>query len=450
MTGENSKQLPKAIFKYDTAVKILRRLRDAGFEAYFAGGCVRDLLLRRRPQDYDIVTDARPDNIKSIFEKTIPVGEQFGVMKVLLAGAEFEVATFRTDEAYSDGRRPKSVRFSKAHEDAQRRDFTINGMLYDPTVGKVIDYVEGQQDLAAQVVRAIGDPAARFAEDYLRMLRGVRFGATLGFRIERRTWDAIRANAVKTADISGERVRQELELMLLDPKRRAAIELLDESGLLKHILPEVSAMKGVRQGRLLHPEGDVWRHTLLSLDSMREGDFPFAMAVLLHDVGKPATADASADRPFLNHERVGEDISRKIAGRLRLSKREGDTIAFLVRYHMVLKDVQQMRKSTLKRTIGHELFPQLAELHRIDAVASDGDLSNYEFAMDTADRLSHEEVKPEPLVNGNDLKAMGIEPGPQMGRILDRLYTAQLEEEIATRDEALALASKMAEEGSKE
>jgi poly(A) polymerase len=450
MNGGEPTRLPNAIFKYDAAVKVLRDLRDAGFQAYFAGGCVRDLLLRRRPQDYDIVTDARPEEMKGIFEKTIPVGEKFGVMKVVVSGAEFEVATFRTDEGYADGRRPRAVKFSKSWEDARRRDFTINGMFYDPVSGDVQDYVEGRKDLAARLVRAIGDPEVRFSEDYLRMLRAVRFAASLSFEIDRRTWDAIRSNAEKIKDISGERIRQELELMLLSDRPRASLELLDHAGLLRHILPEVAALKGVRQGRLLHPEGDVWRHTLLSLEHAGEADFPMAMAVLLHDVGKPVTAGASGERPFLNHERVGEVIARKIGRRLRLSKRETEIIAFLVRHHMILKDVREMRKSTLKRVLGHGLFPQLAELHRIDALASNGDLSDYEFAMTAVEELSREEVKPAPLVDGNDLKAIGIEPGPGMGLILERLYTAQLEEEVCSREEALALARKLAAEDLKE
>lgn len=440
---------PQAIFKYDGAMRVVRTLKDHGYQAVFAGGCVRDLLLRRRPQDYDIATDAKPEEVKALFEKTIPVGEEFGVVKVVRAGLEFEVATFRTDLAYSDGRRPSGVKFGKSYEDAQRRDFTVNGIFFDPVSGGVTDHVGGRRDLAARRIRAIGDPEKRFGEDYLRMLRAVRFAAGLGFEIERKTFEAMRANAPRIEATSGERIRAELETMLVDSNRRRALELLEASGLLEVILPELAATREVRQGRLLHPEGDVWEHTLLAMEHLEDPSFELAMGVLLHDIGKPPAADSQA-RPFLNHERIGERIVRGIAGRLKLSKRETEVIAFLVRYHMILKDVTRMRKSTLKRIIGHELFDELAELHRIDALASSGDLSNYEFVMRKAGEFSDEEVKPERLVNGHDLAEIGIKPGPRMGVILEKLYTAQLDEEITTREEALEMAGRLAEEAPKE
>lgn len=439
----------QAIFKYDAAMKVVRTLRDDGYQAVFAGGCVRDLLLRRRPQDYDIATDAKPEDVKALFERTIPIGEEFGVMKVVLGGVEVEVATFRSDLSYSDGRRPSGVKFGKSYEDAQRRDFTVNGMFFDPVAGGVIDHVGGRRDLAARRIRAIGDPEKRFGEDYLRTLRAVRFAAGLGFEIERETFEAIQAGAGRIEAISGERIRAELETMLVDPNRRRALEILDASGLLAVILPEVAAARGVRQGRELHPEGDVWEHTLLSMGHLEDPSFELAMGVLLHDIGKPPSAAAEV-RPFLNHERIGERMTRGIAARLKLSKRETEVIAFLVRYHMILKDVTHMRKSTLKRIIGHELFGELAELHRIDALASNGDLSNYEFAMRKAGELSEEEVKPDPLVNGRDLAEVGIEPGPRMGGIIEKLYTAQLDEEITTRQEALEMAKRLWQEEPKE
>jgi len=442
----DERRSPQAVFKYDAAVRLLRRLRDAGHAALFAGGCVRDLLMHRRPKDYDIATDATPDQVTKLFEKVIPVGAEFGVVKVVVAGIEFEVATFRSDMEYSDGRRPRGVEFTGPRQDALRRDFTVNGMFFDPISGEVIDYVGGRRDIQARLIRAIGPPRGRFAEDYLRMLRAVRFAAVLGFEIERETFEAIRENVEKIKDISGERIREELEAMLCDRSRRSALELLDASGLLEAVLPELAATKGVRQGRVLHPEGDVWQHTLLAMENLEDPSFTLAMGVLLHDVGKPPSAAGA--RPFLNHERIGERMARNIAGRLKLSKRETETIAFLVRYHMILKDARHMRKSTLKRVIGHELFDDLAEVHRIDAVASNGDLSNYEFAMKAARELSKQEVKPEPLVNGHDLQAIGIEPGPRMGIILKRLYTAQLDEKISTREQALAMARRLKAGGS--
>jgi len=437
-------------FKYDAALKILRTLRQRDYEALLAGGCVRDILLRRRPKDYDIVTNARPDEIKSLFERTIPVGEKFGVVCVVSAGVQFEVATFRSEDGYEDGRHPTNVRYSGAREDALRRDFTINGMFLDPIEGSIIDYVGGQDDLKKKSIRAIGDPEQRFSEDYLRMLRAVRFATTLAFRIESFTMKAIQANAAKIMEISAERIRDEIEKTLIAPKRKRGLELLEESGLMAHILPEVLAGKGVKQGRKLHPEGDVWEHTLLAMSLLDEPTFVMAMSVLLHDVGKPVTAaEGDAERPFAGHERVGEEISRTISERLKLSNKETEEIAFLVRHHMMLKDVAQMRKSTFKRLLAHEYFEELMELHRIDAMASNGDLANYNIAKEGKKRLSEEEIKPEPLVKGDDLAAIGIERGPMMGKILRQLYTAQLDDEIKTREQALALAKKLQQAGAK-
>jgi poly(A) polymerase len=435
----------KDLFRYDAAMKIVNRLREAGFDALFAGGCVRDLLMRRRPKDYDIATSARPEEVAELFDETIPIGERFGVVRVMSAGQAFEVATFRKDVEYRDGRRPEAVEFRDACEDAQRRDFTINGMFFDPVTGVLVDYVDGQNDIDEGVVRAIGDPSRRFAEDYLRMLRAVRFASTLGFRIEKDTFDAICDNASSVASISGERIRTELELMLVDSNRRHALNLLDESGLLKAVLPELHAMKGVKQSRVEHPEGDVWRHTLLAVSHLRKPSFILAMAVLLHDVGKPPTARA-AERVFQNHEHVGEKLARSIAGRLRLSNAETERIAFLVRYHMTLKDAEAMRKSRLKRIISHELYEELMELHRVDAVASNGDISKYEFVRRAAEAMSAEELKPKAFLDGEDLAALGVERGPMMGRLLRALYDAQLDDEVTTRDEAFELAESLINE----
>ncbi len=442
MTTEGAHS-PQAVFRYDTAVRVVRRLRESGHEALLAGGCVRDLLLRERPRDYDIATDATPAQVKELFEKVIPVGEDFGVVKVIVSGVEFEVTTFRSDLGYADGRRPVGVEFADARSDAMRRDFTVNGMFFDPLRGDVVDFVGGRQDLEARLIRAIGDARTRFEEDYLRMVRAVRFASALDFEIERKTFQAIRSRARSVAKTSGERIRAELEAMLVHPSRRRALELLDKSGLLDVILPEVAAGKGVRQGRRLHPEGDVWQHTLLAMEHLQGPSFVLAMATLLHDIGKPPTSD-TRQRPFLDHERIGQSMAREIAGRLRLSRRETEAIAFLVRHHMILKDVTRMRKSTQKRIIAHELFWELAELHRIDALASNGDLSNYEYAVNLAEQLSDEETRPAPLATGHDLADIGIKPGPGMGAILEKLYEAQLEEQIKTREEALDMARRLA------
>jgi len=446
MNDEEQVAHSQAFFKYDSALMIIRALRQKGHVALLAGGCVRDILLKRRPKDYDVVTSARPDQVKALFERTVDVGEKFGVIKVLIASLEFEVATFRSDEDYRDGRHPQGVRFARDREDAMRRDFTVNGMFYDPVEGKVVDHVGGRLDLDRRLIRAIGDPNKRFGEDYLRMLRAIRFAETLQFTIESETFQAVRLNAEKITSISGERIREELEGILVDQNRRMGLEMLDDGGLLVHILPEVAACKGVRQGKLLHPEGDVWQHTLLAVSMLEEPSFEFTMAVLLHDIGKPPTADSGRERLFLDHERVGEQMSRRIAERLKLSKRETDTIAFLVRHHMILKDVARMKKSTMKRLFAHEFFEQLAELHRIDAMASNRDLSNYDFAVNARSSLSEEAIKPKPFLNGEDLAALGVERGPRMGRILRLVYNAQLDEEIASREEALALAGKLAAE----
>lgn len=446
MSPEPNGTSMQVFHKYDQALTIVRTLRQKGHTALMAGGCVRDILMRRRPQDYDIVTSARPEQVRELFENTIPVGEKFGVVLVRSGGVEFEVATFRSDEEYKDGRHPEGVRYADERADAQRRDFTVNGMFYEPVEGKVIDLVGGEDDINNRVIRAIGNPEARFNEDYLRMLRAVRFSIALEFNIEPHTLKALQNNAAKITQISPERIREELEKIIVHPTRTSALKMLDDTGLLGAILPEVTAGKGVRQGRRLHPEGDVWEHTLLAMSLLENPSFELAMAVLLHDVGKPVTADPGAERLFPEHERVGEEIARKIAERLRLSKRETEIIGFLVRHHMMLKDVTGMRKSTLKRLLGHDLFPQIAELHRIDALASNKDLSNYDFAMAAKKSLSQEALKPKPLLTGNDLAAVGVQPGPKMGAILKRLYTAQLDEQISTREEALEMAARLAGE----
>lgn len=440
------------------AARVVTRLRSEGFEAFFVGGCVRDLLLGREPSDFDVATDARPDAVMRIFPRTFAVGAHFGV--VLVAdewdGVELvtEVATFRSDGAYSDGRRPDSVRFSdSAEEDVIRRDFTINGMLLDPqrlaetgdVARAVTDFVGGRADLEAGMVRAIGDPHVRFEEDKLRMLRAVRFAARFGFALEEKTAAAIRAIAPKIVQVSRERVRDELTRMLTEGHARRAFELLDETGLLVQVLPEIDRMHGVAQPPEYHPEGDVFVHTMMLLEQLPEGvSTTLAWGALLHDVGKPATftpapADGSGRIRFNGHVEVGVKIAEEICRRLRFSNDDAAQIGLLVENHMRFGDVQKMKVSTLKRFFRLKDFPEHLALHKMDASASFGDLTLWNYAKEKYEALSHEEVRPEPLVTGRDLIAAGLKPGPAFRELLAIAEDAQLEGRVRTKDEAMAL-----------
>jgi poly(A) polymerase len=433
------------------AEAIVTRLRDAGHQAYFAGGCVRDLLLGLAPKDYDVATGATPDVVLATFEKTFAVGAHFGVVLVVsyaADGAEImtEVATFRNDGAYGDGRRPESVRFStSAAEDVQRRDFTINGMLLDPldpdVPSAVIDYVGGRADLAAALVRAIGDPARRFAEDKLRMLRAVRFAARFQFAIEAVTEVQIRAQAAAIHQVSAERIRDELTRMLTEGHARLAFELLERTGLLVQVLPEVARMRGVEQPPEYHPEGDVWVHTLLLLEKLPAGASPtLAWGTLLHDVGKPATFERAPDRiRFSGHAEVGASIAGAICRRLRFSNDESAQILALVANHMRFGDVEHMRDSTLKRFFRLPRFAEHLELHRLDCLSSNGLLRLYEFAKRRYETMPTEEVRPALLVTGRDLIEAGYTPGPLFKQLLALAEDAQLEGRIKTREEGLAL-----------
>ena len=428
---------------------VIRRLREAGHTALLAGGCVRDLLLGRPPKDYDVATSARPDEVLALFPKALRVGEAFGVIIVLQDAVEVEVATFRREGGYSDGRHPDAVAFTDAREDALRRDFTINGMFLDPATGEVVDYVGGRADLKARVIRAIGDPRARFAEDHLRMLRAVRFAAELEFEIDRGTAGAVTELADRIALVSAERVSAELERLLTAPPagRRTGLQLAADLGLLAVILPEVHAMHGVVQGPVVHPEGDVFVHTLLCVEFLREPTFELAMAALLHDVAKPRTAVFREGRwTFYGHPEMGETMTEEIGRRLRLSTPQTRRITWLVRSHMRLMATEEMRPARLKRLFAEPGFEELAELWRADCLASGGTAEAYEDLMARYRALGAEEVRPQPLVTGNDLIDMGLAPGPVFREILDEVYDAQLEGRAATRDDALALArSVMAE-----
>ncbi len=430
----------------ELADKIARTLRDAGHQAYFVGGCVRDLELGREPADYDISTDARPERVQELFPDSLAIGAQFGVILVSEDGAEVEVATFRSDIGYSDGRHPDRVVYTNsAKEDVLRRDFTINGLLLDPRTNEVLDYVNGRADLRARIIRAIGEPERRFREDKLRLVRAVRFAARFNFAIEPETAAAIRALAPEILVVSAERLRDELTKILTEGAARRGFELLDELGLLPHVLPEIARMKGVAQPPQFHPEGDVWIHTLLMLEMLRAGASPtLAWGTLLHDVGKPPTF-APPTGPegrirFDGHVEVGTKMAEEICRRFRFSNDETEQISLLVANHLRFKDVPQMRQSTLKRFLRLPRFEEHLELHRLDCLSSHRNLENYEFVQRFLAETPPAEVRPARLISGDDLIGLGLKPGPDFKEILRNVEDAQLEGRIRSRDEALALA----------
>ncbi|HEX7194474.1 MAG TPA: CCA tRNA nucleotidyltransferase [Chthoniobacterales bacterium] len=428
---------------YSVAVSIVRKLRQKGFIAYFAGGSVRDALLGKAPKDVDIATNARPEDVSVLFPRTIAVGVQFGVQRVLEEGFEFEVATFRSDGRYVDGRHPLDVRFATPEEDAARRDFTINGMFYDPVDGKLIDFVGGRQDLGRGIIRAIGVPAERFSEDRLRLLRAIRFAAHLEFRLEAGTWAALNNAAKEIVAVSPERIRDELVKILEDPHRLRGFELLDQSGLLAVILPEVEGLKGCEQPEQFHPEGDVFVHTRKMLGLLGpEASGLQALAVLLHDIGKPFTRsfDATENRiRFNGHDRLGAEMAENVMARLRFSRQEIEVVVEAVRNHMIFKDVQQMRPAKLKRFMARPNFNVELELHRVDCAGSHGDLENYRFLVNKREEFANEPLIPPPLVRGDDLLRLGMTPGPRIGELLHAIQTAQLEGEIKTQSQAIEL-----------
>ena len=445
--------------KYVAAREIVLALRIAGHQAYFAGGCVRDLLLGLEPKDFDVATSATPDGVQNIFPTTLAVGAHFGVILVCTeAGISTEVATFRHDGAYSDGRRPDAVRFSTdAREDVLRRDFTINGMLLDPVVfeetgnasAATLDYVGGRDDLAAKILRAIGEPSLRFAEDKLRMLRAVRFAARLDLEIEPRTMAAIRNTAAQIGQVSIERIREELKLMLTEGHARRAFELLDATGLLQQVMPEITRMHGVQQPPQFHPEGDVWIHTMLLLEKLQPGaSATLAWGALLHDVGKPATYRAAKPNDpndrirFNGHVEVGVRIAEEILGRMRFSNDDTAQIIALVKNHMRFGDVLQMRQSTLKRFLRLPHFDEHLALHWLDCTSCHGDLTLYDFARQQYESTPAENIQPKLLVTGRDLIAAGYRPGPHFKAMLEAAEDAQLEGRANTQAEALAIVRK--------
>lgn len=423
---------------------IVRRLRAAGHEAWFVGGCVRDELLGRPPKEYDVATSADPDTVQSLFRRTLEIGKAFGVVIVLGPGdppIRTEVATFRADDAYVDGRRPTGVRFTTAEEDAQRRDFTVNGLFLDPDTGRVVDHVGGRADLDARVLRAIGDPRQRFTEDKLRMLRAVRFATTGPFAVERDTWDAVRAMAREIRVVSQERVREELCRILLSGRSATGFRLLRESGLLAEVLPELRALEGVEQPPEFHPEGDVWQHTLLALEHLDRtpgAGLELALAVLLHDIGKPGTFSRRERIRFDGHDRLGAQMAREVLERLRFPGVVTDTVAELVLRHLAFAQIREWREAKLRRFLAPPLGPLHLELHRIDCLACHGDLSAHAWCLDRVAAWAAEPPRPPRLLSGDDLQAVGYRPGPSLGKLLARVDDERLEGRLGTREEAIA------------
>ena len=450
----------------DHAISIVRKLRDSGHQAYLVGGCVRDLVLGREPADYDVTTDATPDQVMRLFPETYAVGAQFGVVLVPVSKAScgdgirpvsspeptadsrlvtehpgvVEVATFRSDIGYSDGRHPDQVRYSKdPREDVERRDFTINGLLFDPVKDEVLDFVGGRKDLDAGLIRTIGDPQHRFAEDKLRMLRAVRFAARFDYTIEPVTFGAIQKFVHEVHQVSRERVRDELTKMLTEGHARRAFLLLDQSGLLRQVLPEISAMKGVEQPPQFHPEGDVFVHTLLLLEKLpRPCPRTLAWGALLHDVGKPPTFRVAPDRiRFDGHVEVGVKMAQEICHRLRFSNDDTEQILALIANHMRFAQVDRMKESTLKKFMRLPRFEEHLQLHRIDCQSSHGDLTSYRFVREKLAATPPENMRPKPLLTGYDLIATGYTPGPRFKEILSAVEDCQLEGKLRSKKDAM-------------
>ena len=472
-----------------TAVEIVRQLQTAGFSAFWVGGCVRDFLLGREPGDYDIATSARPEQIEKLFKRTVAVGKKFGVMVVLEGGHQFQVATFRAEAVYQDGRHPEHVTFANAEADAQRRDFTVNGLFYDPVAEKLHDWVDGEKDLRAKIIRTIGSPGERFAEDHLRLLRAVRFAAQLGFEIEPQTFAAVRALAPKIGLISAERIRDELIKLFAPPHKNISLSsaggegrgeeaeaakiqspsphpsprlggarekmmapaarglvLLLKSGLLPGVLPEIVTTIACEQSPDFHPEGTVFEHIRLMLEKLPPNSHPsLPWMVILHDIAKPATAEldpATGDIHFYGHEKVGAVLAERILTRLRFPKKQIEEIVACVRQHMQFKDVKQMRKATLRQLLLRETFPLELELHRLDCLGSHGALDHYEFLVQQAAELEKQPAIRPPLLTGDDLIALGVKPGPAMGALLAEIREKQLQDELKTPRQARAWVKK--------
>jgi len=434
------------MIRHPQAESIVRQLVRAGHVAVYAGGCVRDALLERAYPDVDIATSATPDQVQALFSKASdPQGKAFGVIRLRIDEHVFEIATFRVDGPYLDGRRPSSVTFTTAEEDARRRDFTVNGMFFDPLKNEVLDYVQGRADLADKTIRAIGDPVARFTEDRLRLFRALRFAVQLGFEIESSTWGALVSLAPESKVISPERVRDELVKIFISPNPARGLDLMHDSGLLAVWIPELLEMRGCAQSPEHHPEGDVWVHTRLLLTHLKNPSPVLAFSALLHDVGKPRTSKTESNGRirFFGHEGVGARMAEEILRRLRFSNDDIGAITACIANHMAFKDAPHMRVSTLKRMLARPTFSEELELHRIDCTSSHGQLDIHAFLQDKLSEFSQEEIKPKPLVTGHDLQQLGAKPGPAMGKILHQLMDEQLEGKITDRTGALTRAKEL-------
>ena len=432
---------PKVIAK-----KIVARLQKAGFAAFWVGGCVRDFLLGREPWDIDIATNARPEEIEGLFKHTVAVGKKFGVIIVVENEHEFQVATFRSDEDYKDGRRPENVTFGDARADALRRDFTVNALFYDPISNTTHDWVGGEQDLRAKIIRTIGRAEDRFGEDHLRLLRAIRFAAQLDFEIEPATFAALKKLAAKIRLISAERIRDELLKLFRPPHAARGLDLLRDSGLMEHVLWELCPTISCDQSPDYHPEGSVYNHIRLMLEQLRpDATAPLPWAAILHDIGKPPTAsvDEATERiHFYGHEKVGAEMARQILGRLRFPRKEIDEIVACVRQHMQFKDVKQMRTATLRRLLMRQTFPLELELHKLDCLGSHRSLEYYNFLVTQAKELKKKPRIQPPLLTGDDLIAIGMRPGPEMGALLHEIRDKQLAEELKSKRAAFAWAKR--------
>ena len=422
------------------AIEIVRRLKAAGHEAYFVGGCVRDQLLGQEPRDYDIATAAMPEQIESLFPHTLPVGRKFGVLLVIERGKQFQVATFRAEAEYRDGRHPGRVTFCDARADARRRDFTVNGLFFDPMENRLHDWVGGERDLRSRIIRTIGNPDERFAEDHLRLLRAARFAAQMNFGIEPGTFAALQTNARKILGVSAERIREELLKLFRPPHAARGLSLLRESGLLAQLLPEIEATIECEQSPEFHPEGSVYNHLVRILEQLpADASASLIWAALLHDVGKPPTAsrDAQTGRiHFYGHEKAGAEMAGRILERLRFTRKQINEIVDCVRQHMQFKDVLRMRKSTLRRMLLRPTFPLELELHRLDCLGSHGRLDHYAFLVEQAAQLEQQPAIRPPLLTGKDLLTLGMKPGPAMGRLLVEIREKQLQDELKTAAQA--------------
>ena len=429
---------------YSSAKSIVKKLQDNDYRAFLVGGCVRDAMLNMVPKEYDITTSASPEEVRILFPRNVPIGESFGVILVLLDDTQFEVATFRQESEYKDGRHPSTVKYSSSEiDDVERRDFTINGMLFDPLENKLYDHVGGENDLSAGIVRTIGDPVERFGEDKLRMIRAVRFASRLSFEIEEETFKAVKKLGKYINDVSSERIRDEILKIITQENPGNGINLLHEANLLEYILPDVSDMVGVEQPPEFHPEGDVFVHTCIVLDKLYEitgGEYSpeLAMGTLLHDIGKPPTFERADRIRFNGHDRVGATMAKGICKNLRFSKKQTELITSLIKEHLKFKDALKMKESTLKRFLSIPHFDEHLTMHLADCLGSHGIRDVYDFLKDKLETLEEEEIKPTPLINGNDLIKLGYQPGPLFSEILGKVEEQQLEGIIKNKDDALS------------